>query len=255
MPCATSPSGSGASASSIPRACGSTSSSTSSPRRASGSGTRPLAEPRGSPNRRLMRILEVVGLTKRFGPRVALDAVSFTAEEGQILALVGPRGAGKTTCGDCLSGVILPDTGRIIVDGREMIGGDRNGLARAGVARTYQSTRIFPRLTAADNVAVALGPRRFARLAAMIRPSRRAARRPQALAILTRAGLAESADRPAGLLPPGMQKRLEIARALAVRPRLILLDEPFGGLSDAEIGAVAELIATLRRDGLTILLI
>ena len=159
-----------------------------------------------------MRILEVVGLTKRFGGRVALDAVSFTAEEGQILALVGPRGAGKTTCGHCLSGIIPSDTGRIIFDGREITGGDRHDLARAGLARTFQATKVFPHLTTADNVAVGLGRHRFARLAVWLRAWRRASRRPQALAILTRAGLAASADQPAGLLPLGMQKRLEIAR-------------------------------------------
>jgi ABC-type branched-subunit amino acid transport system ATPase component len=202
-----------------------------------------------------MRILEVVGLTKRFGGRVALDAVSFTVEEGQILALVGPRGAGKTTCGDCLSGVIPPDTGRVIFDGREMTGVDRHDLARAGFARTFQVAKVFPRLTAADNVAVGLGPHRFPRLAVVLRAWRRASRRPQALALLTRAGLADSADRPAGLLPLGMQRRLEIARALAGRPRLILLDEPFTGLSDAEAGPMAELIATLRGEGLTVVLI
>ena len=202
-----------------------------------------------------MRILEVVGLTKRFGGRIALDAVSFTAEEGQILALFGPRGAGKTTCGHCLSGVIRPDTGRIIFDGREFTGGDRHDLARAGLARTFQVAKVFPRLTAADNVAVGLGTHRFPRLAVVLRAWRRASRRPHALAILTRAGLADAADRPAGLLPLGMQKRLEIARALAGRPRLILLDEPFGGLSDAETSAMTELIATLRGEGLTVVLI
>jgi len=202
-----------------------------------------------------MRILEVVGLTKRFGGRVALDAVSFTVEEGQILALVGPYGSGKTTCGDCLSGVIPPDTGRIIFDGREFTGGDRHDLARAGLARTFQVAKVFPRLSAADNVAAGLGRHRFAHLAMMLRAWRRASTRPQALAILARAGLADAADQPAGLLPLGMQKRLEIARALAGRPRLILLDEPFGALSDAETGAMAELIATLRGEGLTVILI
>src|SRR6185369_10480536 len=115
-----------------------------------------------------MRILEVVGLTKRFGGRVALDAVSFTIEEGQILALVGPRGAGKTTCGDCLSGVIPPDTGRIIFDGRELTGGDRHDLARAGLARAFRMAAVFPRLTAADNVAVGLGRHPFPRVTAML---------------------------------------------------------------------------------------
>ena len=168
---------------------------------------------------------------------------------------VGPRGAGKTTCGDCLSGVITPDTGRIIFDGREFTGGDRHDLARAGLARTFQVAKVFPRLSAADNVAVDLGRHRFGRLAVMLRAWRRASTHPEALAILTRAGLADAADQPAGLLPLGMQKRLEVARALAGRPRLILLDEPFGGLSDAETGAMTELIATLRGDGLTVVLI
>src|SRR4030095_5787545 len=143
-----------------------------------------------------MRILEVVGLTKRFGGRVALDAVSFTVEEGQILALVGPRGAGKTTCGDCLSGVIPPDTGRIIFDGRELTGGDQRDLTRAGLARTFQVTSGLPRLTAADNVAIGLGRHRFPRLAVVLRVWRRASRRPPALAILTRGGLAADAAPP-----------------------------------------------------------
>jgi ABC-type branched-subunit amino acid transport system ATPase component len=181
--------------------------------------------------------------------------VSFTVEEGQILALVGPRGAGKTTCGHCLSGVIPPDTGRIIFDGREMTGVDRHDLARAGLARTFQVARVFPRLTAADNVAVGLGRHRFPRLAVMLRAWRRTSRRPRALALLARAGIADAADRRAGLLPLGTQKRLEIARALAGRPRLILLDEPFGGLSDAEAVSMAELVATLRGEGLTVVLI
>ena len=203
-----------------------------------------------------MRILEVVGLTKRFGGRIALDAVSFTAEEGQILALVGPRGAGKTTCADCLSGVIPPDTGRIIFDGREFTGGDRHDLARAGLARTFQ---VAKRLPAPHRRRQCRGRPRPSPLrppggdAAHVAPRVQRARRRSR--ILTRAGLADVADRPAGLLPLGMQKRLEIARALAGRPRLILLDEPFGGLSDAETGAMTGLIATLRGEGLTVVLI
>ena len=203
-----------------------------------------------------MRILEVVGLTKRFGGRSRARWVSFTAEEGQILALFGPRGAGKTTCAHCLSGVVTPDSGRIIFDGREITGGDRRiDLARAGLARTFQVAKVFPRLTAADNVAVGLGTHRFPRLAwccargdAHPGARRRSPSSPGPAWPM-------SPTRPAGLLPLGMQKRLEIARALAGRPRLILLDEPFGGLSHGETGAMTELIATLRGEGLTVVLI
>jgi len=201
-----------------------------------------------------MRILEVVGLTKRLGGRLALDAVSFTAEEGQILGLFGPRGSGKTTCADCLTGVIQPDAGRIIIDGREITGVGRHDVGRAGLARTFQVAEIFPRLSAVDNVVVGLVRPPFRRLAPLLRAWRRSSRRQQALAILARVGLADRADAPAGLLPLGAQKRVEIARALAGRPRLLLLDEPLGGLSDAETRPMSALITTLRDDGLTVVL-
>jgi len=201
-----------------------------------------------------MRILEVVGLTKRLGGRLALDAVSFTAEEGQILGLFGPRGSGKTTCADCLTGVIQPDAGRIIIDGREITGVGRHDVGRARLARTFQVAEIFPRLSAVDNVVVGLVRPPFRRLAPWLRAWRRPSRRREALAILARVGLADRADARAGLLPLGAQKRLEIARALAGRPRLLLLDEPLGGLSDAEARPMSALITTFRDDGLTVVL-
>jgi branched-chain amino acid transport system ATP-binding protein len=202
-----------------------------------------------------MRILEVVGLTKRFGRRTALDAVSFTVEEGQILGLFGPRGAGKSTCCDCLSGFIAPDGGRIILDGREITGIAPHQVARAGVAHAFQTARPFKRLTAADNVAVALGRHRFDVLAALLGLRRREAAHRQVLALLDRVGLGAHAACPAGLLTPEMQKRLEVARALARRPRLLLLDEPFDGLSDEERPVLAEIFAGLRSEGLTIVLV
>jgi branched-chain amino acid transport system ATP-binding protein len=202
-----------------------------------------------------MRILEVVGLTKRFEGVTALDAVSFTAEEGQILGLFGPNGAGKTTCFHCLSGFIAPDAGRVIFDGREITGHPPHRLARAGIARTFQIARPFRGLTAAVNVAVALGHRRYEGLGAVLGSWRGAAIRDRAQTLLERVGLGAQAARPAGLLPLGMQKRLEMARALALSPRVILLDEPFGGLSHREMRALAALIASLRADGLTIVLV
>jgi len=202
-----------------------------------------------------MRMLEVVGLTKRLGGRLALDAVSFTAEEGQILGLFGPRGSGKTTCADCLSGIVPADAGRTIIDGREVTGGSRRDVARAGLARTFQEPQILPRLSAVDNVAVAFLRAPFGRLARWLRAWPTASRRRQALTLLARAGLSDDGDAPAAGLPVAMQKRLEIACALARRPRLVLLDEPLGGLSNADAAAMKAVIAGLRGDGLTVVLI
>ncbi|HEV8437134.1 MAG TPA: ABC transporter ATP-binding protein [Methylomirabilota bacterium] len=202
-----------------------------------------------------MRILEVVGLTKRFAGLTALDAVSFTAEEGQILGLFGPNGAGKTTCFHCLSGFARPDAGRVIFDGREITGQTPDRLARAGLARTFQIVKPFRDLTAAENVIVALGHRHYGGFTALVGSWRGSGTRRRALELLERVGLTAEADRKAGLLTLGMLKRLEVARALALEPRLILLDEPLGGLSHEEMSATADLIADLRAQGLTVILV
>jgi branched-chain amino acid transport system ATP-binding protein len=202
-----------------------------------------------------MRILEIVGLTKRFAGLTALDAVSFTAEEGQILGLFGPNGAGKTTCFHCLSGFAAPDGGRVIFDGREITGHAPHEVARAGIARTFQIVKPFRNLTAAENVMVALGHRHYQGPAALLGSWRGRATRRQAIELLDRVGLPAEADRKAGLLPLGMLKRLEVARALALEPRLILLDEPLGGLSHVEMEHAAALITALRAQGLTVILV
>jgi len=202
-----------------------------------------------------MRILEVVGLTKRFAGLTALDAVSFTVEEGQILGLFGPNGAGKTTCFHCLSGFISADGGRVIFDGREITSQAPHQVARIGIARTFQIVRPFRNLTAAENITVALGSRHYHGAAALLGSWRGGGTRRQALDLLDRVGLSAHADRKAGLLPLGMLKRLELARALALAPRLILLDEPLGGLSHEEAQAAAALIANLRSEGLTVVLV
>src|SRR5262249_16765923 len=155
-----------------------------------------------------MRILEVVGLTKRYAGLTALDAVSFTAEEGQILGLFGPNGAGKTTCFHCLSGFTTPDAGRVLFDGREMTGRAPHEVARAGIAGTFQIVKPFRRLTAAENVMVALGYRHYRGIDALVRSWRGHVTRGRAVELLDRVGLSAEADRPAGLLPLGMLKRL-----------------------------------------------
>jgi len=202
-----------------------------------------------------MRILEVVGLTKRFAGLTALDGVSFTVEEGQILGLFGPNGAGKTTCFQCLSGFAAPEGGRIIFDGREITGESPHRLARAGIARTFQIVRPFGSLTAAENVMIALGLRHCRGAAALLGGWRGEAVRRQALDVLEQVGLSAEADRMARHLPLGMQRRLEMARVLALEPRLVLLDEPLGGLADEEAGAVSRLVTDLRARGLTVLLV
>ena len=202
-----------------------------------------------------MRILEVVGLTKRFAGLTALDAVSFTVEEGQILGLFGPNGAGKTTCFHCLSGFASADGGRVIFDGREITSLAPHEVARVGIARTFQIVKPFRNLTAAENVTVALGRRHYQGTAALRGSWRGSPTRQHALELLGRVGLSAQADRKAGLLPLGMQKRLELARALALEPRLILLDEPLGGLSHEDAAALAALIANLRAQGLTVILV
>ena len=201
-----------------------------------------------------MRLVEVVGLTKRLGGRPALDAASFTVEEGEVLGLLGPAGAGKSTCLGCLTGLLIPDGGRVIFDGRDVTGEAPERLARAGIAQATALPRRLCRSTALGVVDHAVRRARHPGLgrllAGWLSPGVGAA----ALGLLERVGLAADADRRAGLLAAGPRRRLEVARALAASPRLLLLDEPLAGLSPEEAVGVGELIAGLRRDGLTILL-
>jgi branched-chain amino acid transport system ATP-binding protein len=184
-----------------------------------------------------MRILEVVGLTKRFAGRAALDALSFTAEEGGAVGLFGPAGAGKTTCLHCLSGFVAPDAGRVIFDGRDVTGLPPHRLARAGIAWTFQTARPFRHLSAVENVMLAVAHGLAQGVAALLGVWRGRRVRARALELLERVALSPDADTKAGLLPVSRLKRLEVARALALEPRLILLDEPLGGLPTEELSS------------------
>jgi branched-chain amino acid transport system permease protein len=182
--------------------------------------------------------LEAESVGKRFGGVEALKGVSLSLAEGQIVGLIGPNGSGKTTLLNCLSGVFPPTSGRILIEGKALSGVPHRA-ARRGVVRTFQNIRLFGRLTALQNVeAGALGAGRVAR-----RRSRSYGER-----VLEELGIAPLADRFAETLSYGDQRRVEIARALAARPRYLLLDEPAAGMNDAESDELAGSIERIRGD-------
>jgi branched-chain amino acid transport system ATP-binding protein len=207
-----------------------------------------------------MRPLEISGLSKSFGGVQAVSAVSFGVEEGQVKALIGPNGAGKTTCFNLITGTIAPDAGRVSYHGTNVTGWLPDRLARQGLGRTFQHPRLFRRLTLLENVMV--GYQRHLHvsfLAAGLRlPSARRARAEAAAAAehcLDQVGLRHLADRRADELSTGQEKLLELARALAGRPELLLLDEPAAGLNDQETAFLTDLLAHLRDGGLSILVV
>lgn len=201
-----------------------------------------------------MKILEVVGLTSRVAGVTVLDALSFTLEEGESLGLCGLEGAGKTACLRCLSGSRRAESGRVIFDGREVTGERPRTLARLGMAGVLDFPAPPWPFTAAEQVALALGWRRYGALAPLVATWPGPGTRGRALALLNRVGLAADAARPAARLPADRLKRLELAQALALEPRLLLLDEPLGALPREARPEMARLIAGLRAEGLSIVL-
>jgi ABC-type branched-subunit amino acid transport system ATPase component len=205
-------------------------------------------------------ILAVRGLCKRFGGLPAVEQVTFEVAAGQVTALIGPNGAGKTTTVNCLSGVLKPDAGSLLFHGQEIAGLPAHRVARLGMARTFQNLKIFHRLSVLDNVLCGLTVEAGdSFLLAVLRlprlRHRERALRLRALEALDAFGLADRASWPAGVLPYGDWKRLEMARAFVSRPLLALLDEPVAGLNSEETARVAALIRFLRSAGRTILLV
>jgi len=205
-------------------------------------------------------LLEIQGLSKNFGGVPALAEVSFSVPAGSVTALIGPNGAGKTTLINCLTGLVRPDRGRILFQGRDLAGRAPHEIAALGVARTFQNLRLFPRLSVLDNVLLGLTPQAGSSLwQALLRtPSLRHRERRLKLAALEALdafGLGGKADWPAGVLPYGDKKRLEMARVFVSQPALALLDEPVAGLNSQETAEVAGLIRNLRRQGRTLLLV
>jgi branched-chain amino acid transport system ATP-binding protein len=240
-------------------------------------------------------LLEVDDVTLRFGGVVALNEVSFTLYEGEILGLIGPNGAGKTTCFNVMTGVYKPTSGQVRFDGQRVSGRKRHHITRMGIARTFQNIRLFPEMSALENVLVGADARHktsvvgalfrlyrvrakedelpevtgsglvgawqsvrrgFAKVFGISRHTlEERAAYEKAMALLEFVGVADRADELARNLPYGYQRRLEIARALATEPKLLCLDEPAAGFNPAEKQDLLQLIKQIRDRGHTVLLI
>lgn len=208
----------------------------------------------------MRELLRLERLTKNFGGLMALNRVSFSVREGAIKGLIGPNGAGKTTAFNLITGIHPPSGGAIFFDGRRIDGLPPHRLSRLGLARTFQTVRLFPGLTVLENVMVGRHARMTGGLLRSLYPFGGAGREERAageaaMEALALVGLAGRWDAPAGTLPFGLQRLVEIARALATEPRLLLLDEPAAGLGAEERNRLKLLIRALRDRGLTILLI
>lgn len=207
-----------------------------------------------------MTLLRVKGVTKRFGGLTAVDSVSFDVHQGTIKALIGPNGAGKSTLFNCLTGFERPDSGSVLFDGAEVIGRTPRHTVIAGMARTFQNTQLFDAMTALENVTVGTSARHSSgfvasalRLPSAVADDRRATE--EAAAHLRLIGIEEWSETLAADLPAGIRRLVEIARALATSPKLVLLDEPAAGLNATE---TSELVATLfkvRDRGTTVLVV
>jgi branched-chain amino acid transport system ATP-binding protein len=199
-----------------------------------------------------MTVLEASGLEKSFGGVQALRGVGFSLGAGELLAMIGPNGAGKSTCFNILNGQLRPDAGGVTLGGESLVGLAPHAIWRKGVGRTFQITATFGSMSVRENVQMALlsaagGLMRFWRPASSYF-------RDEAMALLERVGIADQAGRACGILAYGDLKRVELAVALANRPRLLLMDEPTAGMAPGERRALMELVATLaRKDAIAVL--
>jgi len=193
-------------------------------------------------------LLSIRNVTRRFGGIVAVDDVSLEVEQGSIVGLIGPNGAGKTTLFNVVTRLYRPDSGSLDLDGESLLRTPPHRVVRRGIARTFQNVELFRTMTVLENVLVGAHTR--------TRPFRRSDVERRVREVLDYVGIADVAERPVAALPFGTQKRVELARALAAEPRLLLLDEPAGGLNHEEVSALGAFITRLRRDfALSVLLV
>jgi branched-chain amino acid transport system ATP-binding protein len=192
-----------------------------------------------------MSLLELHGVSKRFGGLMANQDVSFSVDAGQIVGLIGPNGAGKTTTFNCVAGFYTPTSGRIELDGKTISGLPPEACARAGVGRTFQVARSFTSMTACENVMAG----------AMLHHKRIASARAQALQWLAFVGLDRFADKPAGSMTISEQRRLAVARAMAIAPKLLLMDEVMAGLNPTEVREMVKVVLAIRERGIACLIV
>jgi branched-chain amino acid transport system ATP-binding protein len=192
-----------------------------------------------------MSLLKVEAVTKRFGGIVANENVSFQIGAGQIVGLIGPNGAGKTTMFNCIAGHAHPSSGKIYLDGRDITGFSPERCARAGVGRTFQIARTFTSMTALENVMVG----------AFLTDRNTEKARAQAMQMLHFVNLGRYADKPAASMTISEQRRLAVARALAIRPRLLLMDEVMAGLNPTEVRETVDVVLKIREQGISCLIV
>ncbi len=207
-----------------------------------------------------MKLLEVTELTKSFGGVHAVSNISFSVSAGEIVAVIGPNGAGKTTLFNLMTGVYPPTHGHIYFKGTDITSLPTHKVAALGIARTFQNLQIFNNMTVLENVMVGRHIRSRTGLLGAVFPlwpvqSEESKIVESSLEKLALTGLADKAMEPAGSLPYGQQKMLEIARAIALEPELLLLDEPAAGLNSSETRELVDIIYTLRDQGITIILV
>ena len=207
-----------------------------------------------------MALLEVNGITKVFGGLIAVEKVEFKVEEGEIVSIIGPNGAGKTTIYNMLTGVYHVDGGTIVFDGKEIQNKAPREIVKAGIARTFQNIRLFPGMRVIENVLIGEHINIHYNFLDLLFKTRRyreeeKAAHERAIALLESLGLGDQIDHYATSLPYGMQRKLEIARALATNAKLVILDEPAAGMNPQESEELMEFIRELRKRGSTILLI
>jgi branched-chain amino acid transport system permease protein len=203
-------------------------------------------------------VLRIEGATKRFGALIAVNEVSFDVRPGQVFGLIGPNGAGKTTLLNLITGTSKPNSGRVVFLGKEVTSVPPRHIAAQGMARTFQHVKLRPNMTLLDNVLLGTYPRtQSGFLVGALRLDRAEERsaRAEAMRQLERVGLGEKFGDLAGNLPLGQQRLLEVARALATDPVLIILDEPAAGLRALEKKTLSDLLRGLRQDGMTIVLV
>lgn len=203
----------------------------------------------------MTNVLDIIDVTVRFGGVTAVAGAGFSVKKGELLGFIGPNGAGKTTLMRVITGIVKPQEGQVLLEGQDLAEHSINKRINCGLALAQQIVQPLHELNLLDNVALACGRTKTSNVLGSMFKLDRSAERRRAKVLLTMVGLESAANSMPSTLPLGYLKRMEVARALALEPKLLLLDEPLAGLNQSEAKSLADLIQTLNRSGQTILLI